>query len=135
MDFFQKLLWDIGETVGLPLHTDENQNCKLIIDEKMALQLAISPCTEFVIAAFFIAEVPAGPFRVKVLEKALSLNGQKPDEGAFSYNQRYNALVLEMFFPKVSITESELTPKLESMAERGLIWHEAIISGNLNLVV
>ena len=134
MDFFQKLLWDIGEQLELPLHVDENQNCKLIIEEKMALQLAISICGEFVIAAIFIAEIPAGPFRVKVLEKALSFNNEYTQAGFFSYNKRYNALVLEAFFPKFSATEEALTPQLEAMAERGLIWHNAVISGNLNTV-
>lgn len=132
MDFFGKLIWDIGEILEFALHVDENQNCKLIIEEAMAMQLAMSDDDQYLVAALFIAEIPPGAFRIEVLEKALNANSPTPENGSFSYSKRYNALVLEKFYDKNSLTDAKkLASQLEAMAELGMQWHQAIHSGNL----
>ncbi|PCI77988.1 hypothetical protein COB21_02175 [Candidatus Aerophobetes bacterium] len=135
MDFFQKLIWDIGESLDLPLHADENRNCKLILEEKMAMQLALSDCDTYVIVALFIAEIPPGAFRINVLETALNENYKSTKLGYFSYSKKYNALVLENFYEKIHLHDGkELANELEKITELGLVWHTAILSGNLHSI-
>ena len=43
MDQFQELLWDLGELIQLPLHVDKNQACKLIVGERLEIQMQMDP--------------------------------------------------------------------------------------------
>lgn len=129
MDRFQELLWDLGELIELPLHIDKNNVCKLLLDEKLELQLEMDVDGETLLIASFISEIPPGRFRENVLKDALKVNSSYHPFGSFAYLEKTNSLILHQYLPTSHLSGEKLTEHLEIFIEEAEEWRVALASG------
>jgi hypothetical protein len=130
MDRFQQLLWDLGELIELPLHLDKHNACKLLIDEKLPVQIEIDPEKEQLLVAGMIAELPPGRFRENVLKETLKLNATYHPFGIFAFVEKINILVLYKYLLMSDLNGEKLTDFLEIFVDELVSWNSAITSGN-----
>jgi len=129
MDRFQELLWDLGELMELPLHIDKNNVCKLLLDEKLELQLEMDPHGENLLVASFISEIPPGRFRENVLKEALKVNSSYHPFGSFAFLEQKSSLILHQYLPTDHLSGEKLTEHLEVFIEEAEAWRAALEGG------
>ena len=129
MDFFQELLWDLGEIMELPLHIDKNHACSILFEEKLPIQIEMDPYGEKVIIAAFLAELPPGRFRELVLKESLKVNRIYHPFGFFAYVEKNNMLILHQFLSVRELNGQKFAEFLEIFIEEAFTWQEAIASG------
>jgi len=129
MDVFQELLWDLGELVDLPLHVDKNNACKLLLNEKLAVQLEMDRDGERLLVASFISEIPPGKFRENVLKDALKVNSSYHPFGSFAYLEKNNQLILHQYLNTSDLSAEKLAKHLEVFIEEAEEWRAALASG------
>jgi len=129
MDNFQKLLWDLGELLELPLHVDKNNACKLLLDEKLEVQLEMDADEQALLIVAFIAEVLPGRFREDVLKEALKVNNLCHPYGSFSYIEQNNYLVFHQYLQSDDLSGKKLAKHLESFIAEAEEWRTALASG------
>ncbi len=129
MDFFQEILWDLGEIIELPLHVDKQHACTILFDEKLPIQIEMDPYGNTLIIAAFVSELPPGSFRELVLKESLKANASYHSFGTFAYVEKNNMLVLHQFLLAKDLNGQKLAEFLELFIEEALLWQEAIASG------
>lgn len=130
MDRFQELLWDLGELIELPLHIDKNNACKLLLDEKLEVQLEMDVDGERLLVASFISEIPPGKFRENVLKEGLKMNNMYHPFGSFAYLEKSNSLILHQYLQTDSLSREKLVEHLESFIEEAEEWRAALANGS-----
>jgi len=130
MDRFQELLWDLGELIEVPLHADKNNACKLILDQKLTLQLEMDQYDQKLLITSFISELPPGKFREDILKNALKVNGMRHSFGVFSYIESNNFLILHQYFHVDNLSREKLAEYLESLIQEAEEWRSAISNGH-----
>ena len=129
MDRFQELLWDLGEVIELPLHVDKNNACKIVIQEKLSIQLEMDSSHERLLAAAFISELPPGKFRENVLKEAMKTNNSYHPFGIFAYIEKINSLILYHYLMADQLNGEKLADFLELFIEEAESWQSAISMG------
>ena len=129
MDRFQKIIWDLSEETHLILQPDKNNACKILLDEKFAIQLELDPHEEKLVIIALICEIPPGKFRENVLREALKINSTYHPYGTFAYIEKTNTLALQQSFLIESIQSDKLAEFLELFVEEADLWHAAIQTG------
>ena len=130
MDRFEEILWDLGELIDMPLHADENRACKLVIDEKLPVQLEMDMNQDMLMVGSFICEIPPGKFRANVLKEALKANGTRVyGHGILSYVERNNSLVMFDHLYAKGLTGETLAAYLETFIPYANSWRDAIETG------
>lgn len=129
MDRFQELLWDLGELIEVPLHIDKNNACKLLMDEKLEVQLEMDPHGEKLLVASFISEIPPGRFRENVLKDALKVNSTYHPFGSFAYLEKNNHLILHQYLDTDHLSGEKLVEYLETFIVEAEEWRQALING------
>jgi len=130
MDRFQELLWDLGELIELPLHIDKNNACKLLLDEKLEVQLEMDVDGERLLVASFISEIPPGKFRENVLKEGLKMNTAYHPFGSFAYLEKNNTLVLHQYLQTSNLSREKLVEHLETFIDEAEEWRAALANGS-----
>ncbi|NGX50366.1 MAG: hypothetical protein K1060chlam2_00211 [Chlamydiae bacterium] len=129
MDRFQELLWDLGELIKLPLHIDKNNACKLLLDEKLEMQIEMDAEGEQLLIAAFISEIPPGKFRENVLRDAMKVNSTYHPFGSFAYLEKTNFLILHQYIPTSNLSGEKLSDHLDLFVEESEEWRAALERG------
>ncbi|MEM7174595.1 MAG: CesT family type III secretion system chaperone [Chlamydiota bacterium] len=129
MNFFQELVWDLGEMMKIPFHIDENNACRLLIGEKLPIQLEMDDMGENVLVAASVSEIPPGRFREDLLKAALKANAPYNPHGALAYVEKKNILVLYKFLAISQCTAPKLVEFLVPFIEYAESWQASVLSG------
>lgn len=131
MDLFQQLLYDLGTELDLPLHIDKNGACKLLVDEKLPVQLEMHPDGKRLLIWIIISELPPGKFREEVLKIALRLNGVYNELGIYAYIEKTNSLAFYTYQVAEKLKGLSLAELLAKLIPYAKEWQEAIARGLL----
>ncbi|MEM8727224.1 MAG: CesT family type III secretion system chaperone [Chlamydiota bacterium] len=129
MDKFQQLLWDLGELIELPLHSDKNRACNLLLDENLEIQIQMDKNEENLLICAFLGEISPGKFRENVLKDALKVNGQYCPFGSLAFYERKNMLLLHQFLAAEKLNGETLVARLEAFIEEAEEWRQALANG------
>ena len=130
MDAFQKLLWDLGEHIHLPLHVDKHNACSLLLDDLLEIQLQMDSYDEHLILWAYLHDVPPGRYRENVLKEALKFNSLKNSPGTLAFYEKKNLLILQNFLPIEMLSGEKLVKQLEVFIEKADEWRLAIEDGH-----
>ncbi len=128
MDRFQELLWDLGKEINVPLHIDKNNACKIMIAERLPIQLEMMNHDQLLVVTW-IVELPPGRFREDVLKDALKANSHYQSTGHFAYIEKNNMLALYDLLDTNRITGESLATFLECFYQEAESWQAAITNG------
>lgn len=129
MDVFQQIIFDLGTYFNIPLRVDEKKTCKMLFNEKIAIQLQMDLADKELMVVSFVCPLPPGRFRSDVLFEALKANFDIAKPGHFAYTEKGNSLVLFEFLDDTHFSIDKLAPFLEKLYDRALEWKEAIEGG------
>jgi len=129
MDHFQKLLWDLGEVIKLPLHVDKNNACKILLNETLEVQLEMDTDEKQLLLIAFISEIPPGRFRENVLKEALKANNLDHTQGLFAYFEQENYLILQKYLQADLLSGQKLAEYLEPFIIEAEEWRTALAAG------
>lgn len=129
MDRFQELLWDLGELIEVPLHVDKHHACRILLDEKLTIQLQMDPNGVDLMVIAFLYEIPPGRFRENVLKESLKQNAFHHSFGTFGYIEKINVLALHQFLPAENLTGESLGDFLEGFISEAENWRSALANG------
>lgn len=129
MDRFEELLKELGKILGIPLHVDKNNACRLNINNILHIQLEQDPVKGRLLVACYICDIPPGKFREITLKEALKANYLYPRVGTLAYAERNNKLTLFEYLPFLELTGEKLSVFLFQFIEKANTWREAIESG------
>jgi hypothetical protein len=133
MDRFQQLLYDLGQIIDLPLYADQNQRCRLNINEDLDIQLEYDSSKERILFASFCCEVPPGKFRENVLKEALKANGVFPRIGSYGFSEQKNKLALFEYISVQHLSSEKFGDLLAQFIDRAQRTKKAVETGNLLL--
>jgi Tir chaperone protein (CesT) family len=131
MDLFQQLLFDLGAELDLPLHIDSNGACKLLIDEKLPVQLEMDPDGKRLLIWIVIGELPPGKFREEILKITLRLNGIYNELGRYAYIEKTNCLAFYTYRIAEKLKGSSLADLLVKLVPYAKEWQESLARGLL----
>ena len=127
---FDLLLEELSELFQTPLERDVKNACRIVVDEKLVIQMELDEPKEHLMLGSVICTIPAGKFRENVLKEALKENNQPPPlHGVLSYVEKNNTLVLYEYHLISELKAAQLAEFLEAMMEKALVWYEAIDKG------
>ncbi len=127
MEPFTRLLYDLGELLALPLHSDENNACVLVIDELLRIQMQLDTTQERLLLGSMLIELPPGKFRENILKEALKVNDFfTPHLGYLSYVKKENKLVLYNYLMMKGLTAEKLGEHLTFFVENANAWIQAL---------
>ena len=129
MDQFQELLWDLGETLQIPLHVDKNNACQILFNGKIAIHMEMAKERDALLIGAFIGEIPPGRFREDVLRECLKINATPNPLGVLAYIEKTNRLILQNFLPSDLLNSEKLAEYLEEFVPEAESWQEAINRG------
>lgn len=132
-DRFNALLRELGQILGVPLHTDRHNACAIKIKERLKVQIQIDPEQEKLLIVAKLSELPPGKFREEVLKKGLQENNlPDPRIGTFSYLSAAHALILYERHPVDLLNGEKLASFLIPFIALAEKWNDAILSGQLH---
>ncbi|NBO24554.1 MAG: hypothetical protein EBU93_04910 [Chlamydiae bacterium] len=121
----QQVITILDESLDIDLHLDENQSCKILLNDKISVQIELDPSRQYMIFASEIFILPPGKFREMVLKGAILANyGKDKEIGSFSYLPKSCALMLHEFFPINFIQESEVFDLFARFSTKALFWKD-----------
>ncbi len=131
MDPFHSLLESLGSLIGVPLHPDHGQKCRLNINHQTFVQLEDETHKNRILIAAFICDIPLGKFRELVLKEALKENNLYPRVATFSYCEKNNKLSLFMYAYYTELNGEKLADILATFLEKLFNWKTGIETGHL----
>ncbi len=129
VDRFEELLKELSPELGVPLHPDRRNACKLRINDSLQVQLECDGPQENLLIATFICELPPGKFRETILKDALKSNGPFPTLGILSYSERNNQLVLFASLVLAQLNGKILAEFLLAFIEKATQWRRGVETG------
>lgn len=129
MDRFANILFDLGKELLTDLYPDENRICQINYEEKLQIQIQFDESKDQIFIGVFLADVPPGKYREKLLRASLVYNEKYPRIGTMGYSERNNQLTLFHYLPAAEITSSQLAQVFQDFAQTALEWKEAIEGG------
>ena len=135
MDRFDTLLQELGQILGVPLHTDKHFMCAIQVKNRFKVQLQIDSTQEKLLMISKVGEPTAGKFREEVLKHALLANNLPSLRvGNFAYLSISNSLVLYQRYPIDLFNGEKLASQLLPFISLVEKWHDAISLGQLDLL-
>jgi hypothetical protein len=134
LSLFEELIIDLGKELDIPLHSDDNNACVILIEETLSVQLELDDTQSKLLIASFLCEVSAGKYRENVLKCALKANDEKSEIGTFAYHEKSSQLTLFSYLQLEQISKDVLKEYLQHFIEKSMLWKDAIENGNLNLI-
>lgn len=129
MDRFEELLKELGKILGVPLHIDKHNACRLNINNILHIQLEHDASKDLILFACDVCDIPPGKFREMVLKEALKANYTYPRLGTFAYAERNNKLTVFDYVPVSGLTGEKMSLFLFQFIEKANTWKEAVESG------
>ncbi|PCI94325.1 hypothetical protein COB11_04000 [Candidatus Aerophobetes bacterium] len=127
---FLEILYGLSHDTGLKLYPDQNEACKLVLENGIHVQLEMDPATDNLILGGIIAETPPGKFREKILKHALVANNQEfPNYGCLCYIHSTNSLALYDTLPSKNVDTEFLIDFITVFADKVQTWKRALEEG------
>lgn len=133
-DLFSSLLQELSAVLKSgPFNPDSNNSCLLKLPNGMHVQIEPDRKGPYIILGTDLGEVPPpGKYRKELFRAALIHNGlPEPKEGQFAYSKQSNHLVFFKSLPIENLTGEKIAEHLAPLAEKGLIWKEALSRGDV----
>ncbi|MES2345670.1 MAG: CesT family type III secretion system chaperone [Chlamydiota bacterium] len=135
MDRFQQLLYDLGDLFEIPLYAEQNQKCRISINEELEVQLEYDGSKEKVLIATYCCEIPPGKFRENVLKETLKANGIFPRIGTYGYSEEKNKLALFEYVFLENLNSNQFADILAKFIDRATRVKKAIERGTPALLL
>lgn len=130
MKTFADLIEELGDLLDRDFKAELNHSCRLLINEKIYVQLEAESTGEFILATSEISELPPGRFRENILKDALKSNSlHEFNPSILAYLGKTNKLILFQYIPAHAITASLLQQHLSRLVARAERWKKAIDAG------
>lgn len=127
---FEDLIDSLGERLHKKLHANVNNVVTLLVNQTVKVQLEADRHQEMLTVAAYVAELPPGRFRERVLKEALKANyGANILPGVLSFVGKENALLLFEKMPLSAVSVESLITRIKAFCERSKLWNEAINNG------
>jgi len=131
MNAFSILIQELGNILGSPLQAENDIACKILMKDRLSLQIEYDEPTQQILIVAFITKISSGAFLEDVLKAALQYNHTDHSLGAFSYLPSSQYLVLQSQQP-LSITAPLLSALLQQIFNTSCQWKDAIEEGNIS---
>ncbi len=129
---FEQILKILEESLDIDLHMDEHRGCRLLINDKITLQMEMDKTENFLIIGSDLFEIPPGKFRENILKAALRSNyGKEKGFGTLSYIPKKATLFLHEFIPLNFFTEDKVFEMITKFLSKALMWKESLESGQI----
>lgn len=129
---FEDLISQLGAKLGVALHVDPHQSCKLEFADGSIVQIDLDNTAERVVIGSMLGNLMTGPFRENVLKQALIVNGiQKGKYGILAYSEKNDQLILFSYLPLAATTGDSIFDFLKKFINHGAIWREALKRGDV----
>ncbi len=127
---FYDLIDELSEFFNEPLIAEVNDTCKLLVNEKIEVQIEMDFMGEFIIIAAIISELPPGKFRENILKDALKSNHLIDSHRSFlAYIGVNNQLIVSENLFAHAITAEQLYNNIIALTKRAKKWQDAINRG------
>ena len=126
----QDLLPYLEEALDVDLHVDENGACKILLNDKIAIQLELDQNESHLILGSYLTELPPGRFKEMVLKAALKANyGKDKGFGNLAFIPKTSTLFLYDAIPLAFFSEEKLFDYFHQFLTKALNWKESLESG------
>lgn len=131
MAHYNTLIDELAEQLNAPLEPDINNVVTILVEEKVKAQLEVDKSGDFFLIGVYVAELPPGNFREKILKDALKANfNAEKNRGILSYLGKHNNLMLHTKLRMENLTAEEIIKQLKHLTNRAKKWQEAMDSGH-----
>lgn len=130
MDRFQQLLYDLSDLIEVTLYADQNQRCRININEMLDIQMEYDSGKERVLIACHCCDVPPGKFRENVLKEALKANTIYPRIGTYGFSEQKNKLALFEYVSLQNMPREKFADILAAFIDRAERSKNAVEKGN-----
>ncbi|MCF7851709.1 MAG: CesT family type III secretion system chaperone [Simkaniaceae bacterium] len=130
MTRFTEILYELSEELDTPLHPDENNLCRIEINESLFVQLELSSDEHHLMIICVVSELLPGKYREKTLLSLLQANDAVNKQvGIFSFLPKMNLIMLHEKIPLMTIQTIELVELLVQFSGRAMLWRKAFQDG------
>jgi hypothetical protein len=130
----QDLLPYLEEALDIDLHVDENGACKILLNDKIAIQLELDQSETHLVLGSFVTELSPGRFREMVLKGALRSNyGKEKGFGNLAFIPKTATLFLYESIPLAFFSLDDLFDYFHRFANKALMWKESLEGGMIPL--
>lgn len=131
MDLFPSLIEQLSNLIGVPLHPDPHQRCRLTVNNELFVQIEDESHNQRILIGAFVCEIPPGKFREIVLRDTLKENTLYPRLGTFGYCDKNSQLSLFMYAPYAGLDGEKLAEVLGLFLDKLFMWRRGIETGQL----
>jgi hypothetical protein len=115
----------LEEALDTDLHIDGNQACKILLNDKISIQLELDKSGQYLLLGSQIIELPPGKFRENVLKAAMKANyGREKGFGSLAYLPKSAQLCIFEFIPLNFLAESQIFDLFAQFSSKALLWKE-----------
>ena len=130
MSRLDKILHELSDALDAPLHADEQNVCRIEINELIQIQLEIDRYEEHLFLICDIAPIPPGSYREPLFKSVLRANhGAYQQFGILSFVPKHNYLMLHLKQPIGSLDIDELIQTMVHFTNKAHKWRLAIQEG------
>ncbi|MCP5469896.1 MAG: CesT family type III secretion system chaperone [Chlamydiales bacterium] len=133
MHTYEELIATLGNEIGVELHADERQTCRIEFPgDDVVLQVDLDTRGDRIVVGSQLAEVPPGIYREQLLMHALRVNAlpRKP-KGILAFSEKNDALVLFQYLNFDMLDAQKLHNFLREFVNHARLWREALTKGDL----
>ncbi len=132
MNPFEQLLKALGTHLGLTLHPDSNQACRIQFAEGPPIQIDLEGSGDLILMGASLGIVNPGIYREQLFKAALKANASsKSPRGTLAFSEKNSMLVLFQFVEFVRLDESAFFKLFHTFHAHASLWYEALRRGGL----
>lgn len=129
---FNELIKELGSLIDVELESDQNDACKIVYPEEVAVQIELSNDQTMINIVSYIGEVPAGRFREDLFQAALQFDGKADKQpGVLCYIEDGDLLALYDRFEADQINANKLKDIVSNFHSTAIVWKEGLEQGRI----
>ncbi len=128
---FEDIIRQLGEKIGISLHVDAHQSCKLEFAGDIAVQIDLDGSADRLLIGAKLGNLIPGPYRENLFKQALIVNYLKNGQvGILAFSEKNDQLILFGYL-LLTTTVDILFEYLKGFTAHALLWQEAIKRGEI----
>lgn len=107
MSLYADLITQLGSLMGISLHADARDTCRIEFTDKVTLQIDLDEQGERLLVGSVLGQISSGTYRNQVFKQALKVNAlSNAPRGILAYSERLSSLILFEYLP-INVTDGQ----------------------------
>lgn len=136
MEPFENLIHELGKAMGITLHPDTHQSCRIHFPaDQLSIQIDLDTNADQILIGTQLGTLSPGTYREQIFVQAMRVNGTSiTPRGILAYSEKNDTLVLFQFLYLAFLDGSKLYDFLQLFREHAKVWKEAIEHGDVPVI-